>query len=125
MRTMDGGAYGPTMPKRLLKWREADDGRCVLLRPKFGRGPVGRWLADRVGDPHYRIRLDELGTFVWKACDGETSLDTIAVRLRRHFGPTVEPAEQRLGLFVRKMLKSRVLELTQPPTDSIPADTDS
>ena len=122
---MNGEAYGHTVPKRLLEWREADDGRCVLLRPKFGRGPVGRWLADRVGDPHYRIRLDELGTFVWKACDGETSLDTIAIRLRRHFGSTVEPAEQRLGLFVRKMLKSRVLELTQPPTDAIPADSDS
>jgi hypothetical protein len=113
---MDSVTYWNAVPRRLLEWREADDGRCVLLRPKFGRNRLGCWLANRVGDPHYRIRLDELGTFVWKACDGETSLETIAARLRHQFGPTVEPAEQRLGLFVRKMLKSKVLALTQPPT---------
>ena len=111
-------AFRDAVPRRLLEWSEADDGRCVLLRPKFGRGPVGRWLASQVGDPHYRIRLDDLGTFVWKACDGETSLEAIAVGLRGHFGPAVEPAEQRLGVFVRKMLRSKVLEL-------IPADSDS
>ena len=110
-------AFRDAVPRRLLEWSEADDGRCVLLRPKFGRGPVGRWLASRVGDSHYRIRLDDVGTFVWKACDGKTSLEAIAVGLRGQFGPTVE-LEQRLGVFVRKMLRSKVLEL-------IPADSDS
>ena len=111
---MEQEAFWTAAPRRLLDWREAEDGRCVLLRPKLGSSRVGRWLAGRVGDPHYRIRLDELGTFVWKACDGDTSLQTIAVRLRRHFGPAVEPAEQRLGLFVRTMVRSKVLALSEP-----------
>ena len=102
---------GRAKPHRMLDWREREAGRCILLRPKFGRSSVGRWLASRVVEPHYRIRLDEIGTFVWKACDGETSLASIADRMREEFGPRAEPAEQRLAVFVRKMLRSRMLAL--------------
>ena len=101
-------------PRRRLDWREADDGRCVVMRPKFGESRVGQWLAARLADPYYRIRLDEVGTFVWKACDGETPLAVIAERMRAQFGGRVEPAEKRLGMFVRTMLRSRLLEIGSP-----------
>ena len=104
-------------PRRALEWCEGDDGRCVLLRPKCGRSRIGRWLAIRMGDPHYRIRLDDVGTFVWKSCDGHTRLATIAERMRDRFGPSVEPAEQRLVAFVMQMGRSRLLELPQPAKD--------
>ena len=98
-------------PRRTLEWRESEDGRCIVLRPKFGRSALGRWLASRVAEPHYRIRLDDIGTFVWKSCDGQTSLASIATRMREEFGPSVEPAEQRLATFVRQMVRSRLLEM--------------
>ena len=118
IRDLESDPFWAAVPQRLLEWRETDDGRCVILRPKFGVGRIGRWLGARVGEPHYRIRLDELGTFVWKSCDGERSLAAIAVRLRDHFGPSVEPAEQRVGLFVRKMIRSKVVKLSEPPSRS-------
>jgi hypothetical protein len=85
---------GHTKPRRLLDWRERSNGQVVIFRPKFGHGVVGRWLASCLADPHYRIRLDDVGAFVWKACD-------------------VEPVERRLAQFVRRMLLSRILELDQ------------
>ena len=103
------------MPRRALEWRE-EHGQCVLLRPRFGSGRVGRWLASWAGDPHYRIRLDDVGTFVWKSCDGQTPLSKIAEGLRQRFGVSVEPAEQRLAMFVSQMRRSRLL---------IPPDTGS
>lgn len=105
-------------PRRALEWREVEDGRCVLLRPKFGQGRFSRWLSARVTDPHYRIRLDAVGTFVWKACDGHTPVAQIAERLRDRFGPSVEPVEERLALFVGQMTRSRCLRLTPPDTGS-------
>ena len=95
-------------PRRLLDWRE-ESGRCVLLRPRLGTGRFGRKIARCLGDPYYRIRLDEVGTVVWKACDGHTSLADIAMRMRHCFGERVEPVDERLGQFVRKMLKGRML----------------
>ena len=100
-------------PRRLLEWRE-EDGRCVLLRPRFGPSRPGRWLAGLAGDPHYRIRLDEVGTLIWKACDGCTSLAEIAQAMRSAFGKRVEPADERLGRFVRRMLKGRMIAVEEP-----------
>lgn len=98
-------------PRRLLEWREGEEGLCVVLRPKLGKSRWGTWLAGYLRDPYYRIRLDEVGTFVWKACDGQTSLAAIVEQMRNQFGDTVEPAEQRLSAFMRQMLRSRLLEI--------------
>ena len=98
-------------PRRLLDWREDGQGRCVLLRPKLGTGRWGRWLATRLGDPYYRIRLDEVGTLVWKASDGTTRLAQIAEQLRQRFGERVEPLEGRLRQFMRRLVRARLIEL--------------
>jgi hypothetical protein len=108
---MTSRSFWDEKPRRALEWRETDDGRCVLLRPKFGKGLLGRWLATRIRDPHYRIRLDEVGTFVWKASDGQTPFSIIVAGLRMRFGARVEPAEQRLAVFARQMLRSRTIEI--------------
>lgn len=104
-------AFWNARPRRCLNWRDLDNGRCVVLRPKFGAGRIGRWFASKLGDPCYHIRLDDVGTFIWKACDGETPLTEIAGRLRAEFGGRVEPAEQRLARFVQSMLRSRMIEM--------------
>lgn len=95
--------------KRRLEWREDTGGCCIVLRPRLGEGRIGRWVAGHLRDPYYRIRLDAVGSFVWKACDGETSLRVIAEQMRRHFGKEIEPAEHRLGRFVQTMLRSRLI----------------
>lgn len=102
-------AFWNACPRRRLDWRELDDGRCVVLRPRLGEGRIGRWLASKVGDPCYRIRLDDVGSFIWKTCDGETPLTRVAGRLRDEFGARVEPAEERLARFVQSMLRSRMI----------------
>ena len=102
-------AFWNACPRRRLDWRDLDDGCCVVLRPKLGEGRLGRWLASKLGDSFYRIRLDDVGTFIWKACDGKTPLTEIAGRLREEFGERVEPAEERLARFVHSMLRSRMI----------------
>ena len=111
-------AFWSARPRRRLDWRDQDDGRAVVLRPKFGESRAGRWLAARLGDPCYRIRLDEVGAFIWRACDGETPLLEIAARLRAKFGARVEPAEERLARFVRTMLRSRMVATERLDADS-------
>ncbi len=102
--------FAGVRPRRMLDWRE-EDGRCVLLRPSFGTNRLVRRLARLVGDPHYRIRLDEIGSLIWKACDGRTSLADIVPRLRERFGDRIEPADQRLARFLQQMLKGKMLTL--------------
>ena len=104
-------AFWNARPRRLLDWRDIGEGRCVVLRPKLGESRAGRWLAFRLADPCYRIRLDDVGAFIWKACDGETPLTAILDRMRDAFGARVEPADERLGRFVQSMVRSRMIEM--------------
>lgn len=96
-------------PFRRLSWKE-DCGRVVLLRPKLGEGRLGRRIASYFKNPYYRIRLDDIGTLVWKLCDGQTRLSHIAKRMRCDFGNQAEPVEERLHEFIQRMYKARVIK---------------
>ena len=109
--TAEAERFWNACPRRRLDWRETEDRCCVVLRPKFGESRAGRWLAGRLGDPCYRIRLDDVGTFIWKACDGQTPLTVIAARLHGAFGDRVEPADERLARFIQTLLRSRMIDL--------------
>ncbi len=110
--------FAAVRPRRLLEWFE-EDGRCVLLRPRLRSTRLARWVERFGGDPHYRIRLDEVGSLVWQACDGRTSLAQIAHRMRDRFGDRVEPVDQRLAQFVQSLLKGRMIALE--PLEGAPA----
>ena len=96
-------------PRRLLHWETDSEGRAVLLRPKFGSGLLGRILLSWFGPSHYRIRLDEVGSAVWVFLDGETPLVTVLSELKKKFGSRVEPAEERLRVFVDDMIRRKLI----------------
>ena len=98
-------------PKRLLKWEMDSDGRAVLLRPKFGSGRLGRILLSWFGPSHYRIRLDEVGTAVWVCLDGGTPLDEVVSELKKKFGSRIDPAEERVQMFVDDMIRKKLIEV--------------
>ena len=98
-------------PRRLLEWKTDSESRAVLLRPKFGSGLLGRILLSWFGPSHYRIRLDEVGTAIWVCLDGETPLVTVLSELKKKFGSRVEPAEERLRMFVDDMIRKKLIEV--------------
>ena len=98
--------------RRRLEWKEAEDGRTIVLRSRFGEGKLGRWLESLLRVSPYRIRLDDVGTLVWKNCDGRVSAREIADKLRNEFGDKVEPAEDRLHHFITQMSRARMIEVS-------------
>lgn len=97
-------------PIRRLEWHE-EDGRAIVLRPRLGESKIGRKLAHMLGFPDYRIRLDELGTAVWKWCDGKSTASEIAAKMKGQFGSKVDPAEERLQTFILQMSRARMIEV--------------
>lgn len=103
---------------RRLEWREAEDGRAVVFRPRFGEGRFARWLESLFGLSPYLIRLDDIGTTVWKHCDGKASVQEIAELLRERFGDRVEPAEDRLQDFITQMQRARMIRVKDKTLES-------
>jgi hypothetical protein len=101
-----------TLRPRPLRGAEEDAaGNLVVLIPRFGNGRMGRWLMGRAKHKYHRLSLDEVGTHVWRRCDGRTTVESIAASLRERFGDKVEPVYDRLGLFINQMLRARLIEL--------------
>ncbi len=103
------------IPKRNRQWEVGDGDKVVILRPKLGDHWLGRRLLSRMKDPHYRIRLDTYGSWVWKKCDGRTTVGEIAESLKERFGDSVEPAVyQRLALFLQQLWGGRFIVYLDP-----------
>ncbi len=88
-------------PVRTAEWKEVGD-RVVVERPRpTGSGIRGLWKRASYHLAAPRIRLDACGTFAWKRFDGRLTVREVAGELRERFGESAEPAEERLGEFVR------------------------
>jgi hypothetical protein len=103
-------------PRRCARWRE-EDGRVLVLRDQPAvRGPnnLKAWI--RWAWQPKKIRLDELGGFVWRRLDGATPLAEIVAEFREEFQDRSDDIEGRLIDFVAALAK---LGLVDPsPTES-------
>mgnify|MGYP001082137039 CR=1 FL=1 len=61
----------------------------------------------------YKIDLDKIGTFVWKLCDGNNNIEMIIEKASGEFGKEIEPAKERVELFINQMNKNRLITLYQ------------
>jgi hypothetical protein len=63
-----------------------------------------------VGKPPISLHLDEIGTAVWRLCDGRRSAYEIGGCLENQFGDRIDPVYERLGVFLRQMKKAGVID---------------
>ena len=100
------------VPHRLGAWQADGDGKVVVERPK----PQTRGLRAMVDNlrwlmSHPRIRLDELGSFVWQRCDGVATLSEIAEATTGAFPDRAEGMDERLALFTTALHHQGLVEL--------------
>ncbi len=100
-------------PERAVE-AELDGERVVLLRPRFRRGPLAWWLQPLLKRPHLKVHLDEVGSFIWSRCDGETTVGELIRAMEEHFGERVAPAEARLRLFLSQLQRGELIRLRLP-----------
>ena len=102
----------------IVGWEDGPEEAAVLLVPRFRKGPLARWLQPKLKKPHIRVKLDKVGSFVWRACDGEHTFNDLVVSMRNKFGATIEPAEERLKKFFGILHKDKFVELMVPNDDT-------
>ncbi len=97
---------------RRIGWERGPDDRAVLLVPRFQNGWLARRIQPRLSAKrsHVRLRLDEMGSFVWEHADGVRSCAKIIEALQERFGEDAEPAAQRVRLFVDRLLREGYAE---------------
>jgi hypothetical protein len=96
-------------PVRLLEHRIHED-LVVVQVPRFRSRWLG-WFQRRLDKPCFQLHLDKIGSAVWLACDGESTVGDIGKRLKERFGDEIEPLWERLALFMRQMRSGKLIEL--------------
>jgi hypothetical protein len=98
-------------PVRNLKWETREGESIVLLVPKFKNAILVHYLMPRLAKPNIRLELDAYGSFVWKHCDGQTTVLDIAEGMKAAFGESTDPSYQRIGSFIRQLLRNEFVRL--------------
>ena len=103
-----GVAWGDLVPRRACEWRDDED-RVALMVPRMGRGRLGRGLSRLLRSRPYQVHLDDVGSFVWRRCDGSATVAEIAGAMHDAFGEKIEPVEDRLVSFLQQLLRGHFL----------------
>jgi len=93
------------IPLQNIKWEKDDQGLVTLLKPKFKNPFLVRYLLPRLKNPHFRIKLDTVGSFIWIQCNGRRTVKELAENLEAKFGDKVKPVDERLMLFLQNLEK--------------------
>jgi hypothetical protein len=106
--------YLDRVPKRNVAFEEGEGGRLVLLRPKFMGGPLARLLQPHLPKKHFRVKLDDIGTLVWRSIDGARTVGEIAEIVGAEFGERVEPRHERVSRFVHSLHQGAMVAFVGP-----------
>lgn len=101
-------------PRQLVGWEPGENELVVVLVPKFRNRFALKWVMPRLSKPYVRVKLDQLGSFTWKQCDGKTTVAEIADRMKNKFGEEAEPVDERVPAFVLKLVKTDLLAIQDP-----------
>ena len=94
---------------------EWEDQQIVLLIPR-ARNPVLKFFVSILNSkPHFRLKLDEVGSFVWQQMDGRRTIKEICKALEAHFQDRVAPAEDRTIEFFKRLYLYRAVRFYTPP----------
>lgn len=97
------------IPVQNLQSKKNDKGLFTLLKPKFSHPLLVKHLLPRLNRPHFKVKLDEIGSFIWSRCDGKNTVKEIGMQLKDEFGERVEPLYERLGFFFQDLEKNRFI----------------
>lgn len=98
-------------PRRNLRSETGADEHVTLIVPKFTNRFLRRWLVSVLPKPTMNVRLDEHGSFIWKHCDGNTTVGEISNRMKQAYGAEFDPEYRRIGIFVSRLLRDEFLTL--------------
>ena len=97
-------------PKRLCEFVIKNDFVTVLFKKEKLSFIEKTFFKKKANKPH-KIDLDEIGSFVWHLCDGNNSVNSIVKKCRDNFAEKIEPAEDRIELFLTQMNKNRFIQI--------------
>lgn len=88
-----------------LTWAKSESGEVILTIPQNEKAnALTRWFAKWLEVPkERRVELDEVGSYVWEACDGKNTVETIVRLTGQQFKMNRREAEVSVTMFLQML----------------------
>ncbi len=85
-----------------FEWSTNKEGLVRIKVPKFKRNFGKTFCRIIHKNDSFTANLDELGSIVWKCCNGKNTVKKILEKIKKEF-PKEDNIDQRLFLFIQQM----------------------
>ena len=99
------------VPRPLVQSEVGNDGNVTLMQPKFPSRFGRIFLTPRLKKPYFHVKLDTLGSSVWKKIDGRKNAGHIADELESELGDQYPSLNERIGKFFSLLKKAKFIEM--------------
>lgn len=107
-------------PSRNIQWNVGDDEKVTLRVPKFKHPLLVKWIVPMLAKPEILVKLDSFGSFLWNRCDGRTTVEQLGREMAERFGEPVDDLYDRIGKFLGKLARGKLIRLDQPSSAGSP-----
>jgi hypothetical protein len=118
---MPDAAFAAAIPLRKHDFEQHPDGLVTVLVPKFTSRLARRFVMPLLKRPDIRMHLDPVGSTIWLACDGNTTVAQLTALVGDRFGVEPAAADKRVALFLRQLGREGSLAFVVPAADQGPA----
>jgi hypothetical protein len=103
------------VPFRVIKTYTEKDGLITLNLPKFKKPFFSKWLVPKNKSEDIHIKLDLLGSLVWKNIDGVKTVQAVCdvVKIEVSDASILQNLEERSAKFITELYKSRFINFTE------------
>ena len=101
-----------------IDWRDADDGTVALRLPQSEAGTrrvVGALLA---APPSRSIALDEIGSEIWRRCDGQNSVRDLIRFMMERYQFARKEADASVTTYLRQLGKRGLVGFAMPSAEN-------
>jgi hypothetical protein len=92
------------VPEQKIDWEVDPETKFVIIKKtKFKNPLLKKYLLPKLKRPNYSIKLDKIGSYIWQKINGKNTFADIAENMRKEFGESVEPVNDRLGQFINSL----------------------
>lgn len=97
------------IPEHNILSEKTEEGLYVLLKPKYRHPWFVKHILPRLKNPYFKVKLDDIGSFIWDLCDSRKTVKEIGTKTKEKFGDNVEPLYERLGTFFKNLEKNNFI----------------
>lgn len=111
---MTDPTFTQAIPVRQHDFEQHADGLVTILVPKFTGRLARRFVMPLLAKPNIRMHLDAVGSAVWAACDGRTTVAQLIGLAHARFGGGADETAQRVALFLRSLSREGSVTFIAP-----------